>query len=41
MSNKAVASAVEDIKFENAKERRDAAKKAMKEAGQEALDFGV
>lgn len=41
MANKAVASAVEDIKFENAKERRDAAKKAMKEAGAEELNFGV
>lgn len=41
MANKAVASAVEDIKFENAKERRDAARKAAKEAGSEGLDLGL
>ena len=39
LANKAVVAAMEDIKFENAKARRDEAKKAAKEAGQEALDF--
>jgi hypothetical protein len=40
LKNKQVLSAVEDIKFENAKARRDEARKAAKDA-QESLDLGI